>query len=280
MCRITSTNYIALNENRFVEEKLLGTGEISKVLLATDTKTQQKVAIKKINKKALTPNLQRKLVNEVTILKNLSTFQDSYFLKLYDAFEDDENIYLVTEYIPGGELFDLVSSFSYGVPEVLCVSILRQIFTAITQLHKLDFAHLDLKLENIMYNPETGRIKIIDFGYASPTESKLQEFSGSIHYIAPQLLHKTPYDGKKADVWSLGIIAYAMLAAKFPFDDENDNQSNIFFKIRQGIFSMPPHFSSHAKSFVTQILNPNENKRPFVEEMLQHPFLWSQHLAC
>lgn len=281
MCRITSFDYTLLDaKNRFVNEKLIGEGEISQVLMATDTQSQQVVAIKKINKRLLTPNLKRKLLTEVIILKRIAELKDNCFLQLYDAFEDDQFVYLVTEYIPGGELFDLVSSFPIGVPETLASSILHQIFTAVSKLHSLDIAHLDLKLENIMYNPDTGKIKIIDFGYASTTENKLNEFSGSVHYFAPQLLNEIPYDGKKADMWSLGIISYAMLAAKFPFDDENDNESNIFFQIRRGIFPIPAHFTSNGKLFVEQILNPNENVRPTVETMLEHPFLSQRHFCA
>lgn len=265
--------------NRYEEVKLLGQGEISQVLLAKDTKTDTMVALKKLNKRFFTPNLRKKLINEIAILQQISSIPDSSFLRLYETFEDEQFVYLVTEYIPGGELFDLVEQFPYGVPEVLCIKILRQVFTAISQLHKLDIAHLDLKLENIMYNPDTEKIKIIDFGYAAKTEEKLKEYSGSIHYFAPQLLHKIPYDGKKADVWSLGIVSFAVLAAKFPFDDEDDNQSNIFFQIKRGIFTTPPHFSSLAKSFVEDILNPNESSRPTVDEMLLHPFL-SQQFIC
>lgn len=266
---------IATN-NRYDEIKLLGEGEISKVLLAKDTKTDTLVGLKKLNKIYLTPNLRKKLINEISILQRISAMPETCFLRLYETFEDEQFIYLVTEYIPGGELFDLVEQFPYGVPEVLCSKILRQIFTAVSKLHKLDIAHLDLKLENIMYNPETEELKIIDFGFATTTEEKLKEFSGSIHYFAPQLLHKIPYDGKKADVWSLGIVSFAILAAKFPFDDENDNQSNIFFQIKRGIFTTPPHFSSLAKSFVEAILDPNEATRPTIDEILLHPFLSSQ----
>ena len=259
---------------RFKDVRSLGSGEISQVVLAVDSGSHDElVAIKKIRKNSLTPLLHKKLMTEIVILERISKLPLDCFVKLYDVLEDEKYIYLVMEYISGGELFDLVEQFPYGVPEIACKKILRQIFTAINHLHKLDIAHLDLKLENIMYNPSTETIKIIDFGYASTTESLLCEYSGSIHYIAPQLLHKIAYDGKKADVWSLGVISYALLAAKFPFDDENDNHAQIFFQIKRGIFNVPQHFSSLAKSFVEQILNPNENLRPSVEDMLKHPFL-------
>merc|ERR1711862_414305 len=207
---------------RYKDVRILGSGEISQVILANDTTTSDNkmVAVKKLN-------------TEVVILKQLSVLPFDCFVKLYDVLEDNQYIYLIMEYISGGELFDLVEQFPLGIPEIIAKKILKQIFTAISHLHKLDIAHLDLKLENIMYNPTTETIKIIDFGYASRTDEKLQEYSGSIHYIAPQLLNKIPYDAKKADMWSLGVISYALLAAKFPFDDENDNHANIFFQIKE-----------------------------------------------
>jgi len=265
---------------RYKDVRILGSGEISQVILANDTTTSDNkmVAVKKIKKSNLTPVLLKKLNTEVVILKQLSVLPFDCFVKLYDVLEDNQYIYLIMEYISGGELFDLVEQFPLGIPEIIAKKILKQIFTAISHLHKLDIAHLDLKLENIMYNPTTETIKIIDFGYASRTDEKLQEYSGSIHYIAPQLLNKIPYDAKKADMWSLGVISYALLAAKFPFDDENDNHTNIFFQIKRGMIAIPPHFSSQAKNFVETILNPNEIRRPSVEDMLGHQFLTSTSL--
>jgi len=259
---------------RYKETRLLGSGEISEVYLATDTYLQNHlVTLKKIKKEKLNPILRKKLNTEIAILKRIAAIPADCFVQLLDVLEDSEHVYLVMEYIEGNELFDLVDQFPYGVPEVLCMKILRQIFVAIAHLHRNNIAHRDLKLENILYNATTEQIKVIDFGFASTTENKLEDYCGSIHYISPQILNKVPFDGKKADVWALGVISFALLAVKFPFDDENDNQSNIFFQIRRGLFDVPAHFSNLARSFVEELLNPNEDARPSVEDCLDHPFL-------
>jgi len=277
MCCTTAERMIQQTQkdetDRYKEIRLLGSGEISEVFLASDTYLPDHlVTLKKIKKEKLNPILRRNLNTEISILKRIAASADC-FVQLLDVLEDSDHVFLVMEYIEGAELFDLVDQFPYGVPEVLCMKILRQIFVAVDHLHRNNIAHRDLKLENILYNSKTEKIKIIDFGFASTTESKLDDYCGSIHYISPQILNKVPFDGKKADVWALGVIAYALLAVKFPFDDENDDQSNIFFQIRRGLFDVPPHFSNLARSFVEELLNPNEEARPSVEDCLDHPFL-------
>jgi len=256
---------------------VLGAGEISQVILGFDTQHENTpVAIKKINKLKLKRNEKayQRLQQEVSILQQVGQLDSEFFVKFYDTCEDDQNIYIITEFVEGGELFDLVEKFPYGVPELLSRKILKQIFAAVSLLHKHKIVHLDLKLENIMYNRETEKIKIIDFGFAvQVVDKQLNEFCGSTHYIAPQILHRIPYDGFKADVWSLGVITYALLCSRFPFDDENDNQREIIFKIKKGSFETPAHFSTQALSFVKQILNPNENTRPDCDCLQSHPFL-------
>lgn len=252
------------------EDKLLGTGEISKVYLGYDTVEDRPVAIKKIDKTKLTGPRRVRLQQEIVILRKL-VGRSLYFIQLYDVYEDNQFVYLIMEYLPGGDLFDLIEQFPYGLPEALGKKIIKSIFVAISHLHKLNIAHLDLKLENIMYNSQTETIKIIDFGFAASPAENLAEWCGSIHYIAPQILHRVSYDGLKADVWSMGIITYALLAACFPFDD--DNQHFIALQIKKGVFKIPPHFSPQAASFVQTILNPHEKVRPTIDEMLSHPFL-------
>jgi len=258
--------------------RLLGSGEISQVFLGCDSLNGNRpVAIKKIDKNRLKSNIkmQQRLEQEIQVLQRIASIESDLFVKFYESFEDESHVYIVTEFVEGGELYELVEKFPFGVPELLSKSILKQIFTGVALLHKNNIVHLDLKLENIMYNPENDKIKIIDFGFAMATADKqrLTEYCGSLHYIAPQLLYKIPYDGFKADVWSLGVLSFALLSSKFPFDDEMDNHQKIFWKIKKGAFEAPAHFSASALSFVQSILEPNENNRPDCSSLLTHPFL-------
>jgi len=135
-----------------------------------------------------------------------------------------------------------------------------------------------------MYNKETHKLKLIDFGFATETVEtkdgvevpKLQkDYCGSVHYAAPEIVQRKPYDGKKADVWSLGIILFVLLSGLFPFDDAQNRPEVIFDKIVAGDFFTPSYLSSDAAPLIRSMLHKDPNKRPSVSKLLKHP--WFTH---
>ncbi|OUC43703.1 kinase domain protein [Trichinella nativa] len=160
-----------------------------------------------------------------------------YILRLYDVYENQKFLYLILEYVSGGELFDyLVRKGRLPIKEAK--KIFRQIVCALDYCHAQNI--WDLKPENLLLD-ERNNIKIADFGMASlQVEGSMLETScGSPHYACPEVIRGEKYDGKKADVWSCGVILYALLVGALPFDD--DNLRHLLEKVKRGVFHIP-HF--------------------------------------
>ena len=133
---------------------------------------------------------------------------------------------MIMEYISGGELLSYISN-RVRLSEYESSLIFSQIISGVDYLHESGIYHRDLKLENIMLDKDNN-VKIIDFGLAAIDEGKaLKRQCGSIHYIAPEVL-AGPYNGAKADIWSCGIIFYAMVTGDMPFDDDSQETAEVF----------------------------------------------------
>lgn len=152
------------------------------------------------------------------------------------------------------------------------VYVFRQMMCAMEYCHSFNICHRDLKPENILLS-ETGEVKIIDFGMAAlhQNDQKLRTSCGSPHYAAPELLKSRTYRGDKADVWSMGVILFAMLAQRLPFDDPH--LPTMLSMSKRAIFEMPAHFSPEAQDMVRRILVTDPDKRISISEMWEHPLV-------
>jgi len=269
------------------KEKILGTGELSVVHSASSVHTGKKVAIKRVAPKQLNHRRVQQIWKEASILNKISQISDvsTYFVNLVEGFIDHQGgICLVTDRIPGVELFEIIVQNPNGIPEAQVKIYIRQILAAVHELHTNDIAHLDLKLENIMYNPKTNKINIIDFGFAEETvtvdietgERKpklLNKFCGSLDYSAPEILQHKEFDGKRADVWSLGVIVFALLTGNFPFDAPRRQRHRIQENIVIGKYPMPDTISPFAASFLRRMLQKYPDNRSNVASLMKHPWL-------
>ena len=147
----------------------------------------------------------------------------------------------------------------------------HQLVSGLHYLHNQGIAHRDLKPENLLLNEE-GRLHIADFGFSRLLNSQqmLQTVCGTPNYMAPEVLKEKGYDGKKADIWSCGVILYAMLAGYLPFDD--NNMTLLCEKIEKGVFRKSSKFSENAVSIIDQMLTVDPNKRITLEGIIKHPF--------
>ena len=188
----------------------LGKGTSGKVKLAINNETQMQVAIKIIKKESFAekPNLQVKIQREISLMRLLD---HPHVLKMVDVLESPRHLYIVLEYASNGELFEfLVNNRKF--PENVAMTFFRQIIYGLEYLHSLGICHRDLKPENILLD-ENLNIKIADFGFARFVKSNVAETScGSPHYAAPEVIRANAYDGRAADIWSCGVILYALLA--------------------------------------------------------------------
>ena len=187
----------------------LGLGSTGKVKLAEHKITGKKVAIKIIKKSTVEqqPDLAVKIRREISLMR---LFDHPHLLQLVDVMESQQHLYIILEYASHGELFDfLVESGSLSVEDAL--KFFRQIIFGLEFLHNHAICHRDLKPENILLD-EFDNIKIADFGLARWMKSNIAETScGSPHYASPEIIKGEPYDGRKSDIWSAGVVFYTLL---------------------------------------------------------------------
>lgn len=148
-----------------------------------------------------------------------------------------------------------------------------QLVGAVAYVHQQNCVHRDLKLENILLDKHEN-VKLLDFGFAREYEGKinyLQTFCGTICYSAPEMLKGEKYAGEKVDVWSLGIILYALLCGELPFDDDSDDVTRR--KILTEEPKYPDHLPPDALALLKQLLSKRPFPRPSLTDILNHPFL-------
>ena len=199
-------------------------------------------------------------------------------MRLYDVWETSTSLYLILEYVQGGELFDyLCAKGRRPTSEVL--GYFQQIICAVDYCHRFNIAHRDLKLENILIDQDAN-IKVADFGMATWQDNSrgklLRTSCGSPHYAAPEIISGKPYNGASADIWSCGVILYALLTAKLPFDD--DDCPTLLQKISVGRFIMPPDIDPQAQDLIWRMLTTDVRQRITMPEIMQHPFFTLQPL--
>uniref|UniRef100_A0A8C2BXK3 BR serine/threonine kinase 2b n=1 Tax=Cyprinus carpio TaxID=7962 RepID=A0A8C2BXK3_CYPCA len=195
-------------------EKTLGKGQTGLVKLGIHCVTCQKVAIKIVNREKLSESVLMKVEREIAILKLI---EHPHVLKLHDVYENKKYLYLVLEHVSGGELFDYLVKKGRLTPKE-ARKFFRQIISALDFCHSHSICHRDLKPENLLLD-EKNNIRIADFGMASLQvgDSLLETSCGSPHYACPEVIRGEKYDGRKADVWSCGVILFALLVVSETF---------------------------------------------------------------
>lgn len=258
--------------------KTLGRGATGRVLLGTHSQTGQKAAVKVVSKSELNEDYENDNNNpgglpygierEIIIMKLLT---HPNVLRLYDVWETSKALYLVLEYVEGGELFDLLVERG-PLQEVEAIKYFRQIILGTAYCHALGICHRDLKPENLLLDSNLN-VKLADFGMAAlESNGKLLETScGSPHYAAPEIVSGLKYHGAASDIWSCGVILFALLTGRLPFDDENIR--NLLLKVQAGNFEIPDELSFEAKDLICKMLTVDPLDRIQTEKILNHPLL-------
>ncbi|KAG9297120.1 hypothetical protein G9A89_019401 [Geosiphon pyriformis] len=278
------------NISHYLIIKTIGKGSFSEVKLALDLNTNERVAIKMISIKGIqdSERLKTCVSREVELLK----FMDHpNIVRLIDTVDTPTHLCLVVEYISGGELFDYVNDHFEETTEDDAKPIFLQLLDVVAYLHDNNIVHRDLKPENILLTerqPCSTRpiIKLTDFGLAKfidPQSPNLTTRCGSEEYAAPEIILGRPYDGRKTDIWALGIILYALLSGSLPFNMEVGQKRRHFFsKIVQANYEFPDprhetgrrsKISQEGKDLVRMILQVNPKKRATLNQIREHPWL-------
>lgn len=194
-------------------------------------------------------------------------------MRMFDVYEGEKELFLVLEYVEGGELFDYLVNHGRMSPQE-ALSYFKQIISGLHFAHTFSIVHRDLKPENILIqslNPPL--IKIADWGMAafSPPSAQLGTSCGSPHYASPEIIAGESYEGPASDIWSCGVILFALLTGRLPFDDKDVGK--LLKKVRLGQFTIPSWIDAHAANLLSRMLVVDPLKRITMLEILGHPWM-------
>ena len=244
-------------------------GGYSKVYLGKSKYTNDNVSIKIIDKSTFIKNPDDLLLvkNEIDILKIL---KHRNILTLYEIFESNQYIYLVTEHL-SSELLNLILN-KKRLNEQDAAKIFVQLVDALQYAHKMQICHRDIRVEHVMFD-NNNIPKIIDFGYSSFYRKghTLQEPIGSLSYACPEIIQQRSYDPELADVWSLGVCLFVMLCGYLPFSEEDDEQNNKL--ICSGKIDYPKEIGNICKDLLKKMLEVNPKKRLNFLKISRHPWV-------
>ncbi|CAH8849137.1 unnamed protein product [Trichobilharzia szidati] len=249
-------------------EKTLGKGQTGLVKMGVHCVTGKKVAVKIVNREKLSDSVLQKVEREIAIMKLI---EHPHVLGLYDVYENRRHLYLILEHVSGGELFDYLVRKGRLAPKE-ARRFFKQIISALDFCHSHCICHRDLKPENLLLDDQLN-IRVADFGMASlqPEGSLLETSCGSPHYACPEVIRGEKYDGRMADVWSCGVILYALLVGALPFDD--DNLRNLLEKVKKGVFHIPAFVSADCQSLLRAMIEVDTRKRITLKEVLEHKWV-------
>jgi len=202
---------------------------------------------------------------EVDIMKQLTQLRNPFIIKLLDVIETPQELHIFLEYISGGELVALILR-NQGLSESHTHKLFLQILSAIETCHKHSIIHRDIKLQNILLD-QNKDIKLIDFGLSNFMEEGVfrMTFCGTPAYASPEILLGTKYTGPEVDVWSLGVVLYAMLTSEFPFVTIGD--------ILKGQFKKPVGVTEECYDLLKKVLRVETDVRETLEGVLNHPWV-------
>ena len=256
-------------------KEVIGKGKFGVVNLGIHKKTGQQVAIKILNKENIKTPEDKELVRiEIGILK---LCHHPNIVRLLDHLENNDYIYIVTEYIEGGTLGQYFKKKKFNFSERQATSIMSQIANGVKYLHQYGIVHRDLKPDNIMITQqnEFGVIKIMDFGLSkivSPNERMVDGY-GTLSYVAPEVLLRTPYN-KEVDIWSMGVILFYMLSGKLPFRGHREQEvaEKIVYDELEFDEDDWETRSQKVQDLISSCLQKKKEDRITIDKFINHPW--------
>uniref|UniRef100_A0A061S7T9 non-specific serine/threonine protein kinase n=1 Tax=Tetraselmis sp. GSL018 TaxID=582737 RepID=A0A061S7T9_9CHLO len=253
--------------------RTLGEGTYATVKYGEDIKTGEAVAIKILDKTRLVQDeMVGQIKREIAILKQI---KHPNVVDLKEVMASDECIYMVMELVDGGELFDrIVAEGPMNEPQAR--KILQELLDALHYCHCQGIYHRDLKPENVLLTTG-GTAKLSDFGLGALPNSvntengKLMTTCGTPNYVAPEVLYKQGYEGAPADVWSLGVVLYVIMAGCLPFDEPS--LPALFRAITQAEYETPPWFSPRVCGLLRRMICVDPAQRITVEQLRRDPWV-------
>lgn len=277
-----NTNAHGLSLRNFEMNRTLGTGSFGRVHLVKLYGQTQFYAMKVLKKHKI---VELKQVDHTINEKNiLARIHHPFIVRLYCTFQDAVNLYMVMEYVLGGELFTILRR-AQKFPNDIAKFYAAEVILAFEYLHSMNIVYRDLKPENILINKD-GHVKLTDFGFAKYVPDVTRTLCGTPEYLAPEIIRSKDY-GKPVDWYSLGILIFEMLAGYPPFYHEN--HVLLYEAVLEGQIFFPPHFDPWAVDLVRHLCAVDVSKRygnlkNGVEDIKRHPWFagvdWNKLYQC
>ena len=247
----------------------LGSGSFGRVYLIKHKKTNEEFALKVIDKKKVLKMYGKLdvIYNEINIHSKLD---HENIIKVYNFYEDEDNINIIMEYAKNGNLFQNIIEKKINLSEEQIFDYFIQVINAVYYLHQNNIIHRDIKPENILI-AENNILKLCDFGWAKElTLENRSTFCGTMEYMAPEIVYSENYD-YSVDMWSLGILFYELLFGHSPF--KGKNTKNVIMNIKSHDIIYDKHVSNSCKDLIEKLLNVNPQKRLKIKDIIQHRFI-------
>mmetsp|Transcript_9100 Transcript_9100/g.26417 ORF Transcript_9100/g.26417 Transcript_9100/m.26417 type:complete len:407 (+) Transcript_9100:89-1309(+) len=249
--------------------RVLGKGTSGQVKIASHVSTGAKVAVKIIHKR----EGQRELPMPKEELKCLRTLRHDNIVRLHHVMDTPKSLYIVMEYCDT-DLLSFLNTCPVWLTEMTASRLFEQVLGGVRFCHSLGVCHRDLKLENLLLSGKT--LKIADFGLSKfvDFDNRLESYAGSPQYLAPELVDEAlEFDGMAADMWSCGVVMYALLFRGLPFDD--DCLDNILRNIQRGRYKLTRPVSGEAVDLLSRLLTADPAQRLSAAAALEHPWILS-----
>ena len=247
----------------------IGSGAFGKVLLGKHILTEEKVAIKILDKMILneTPEDYELVKKEISILKIV---KHKYIVQLYEIMQTAQHIFIIMEYCEGKEILDYILRKN-KLSELESLKYFQQLINCLFYLHSQNITHRDIKIDNMLLDGNKD-LKLIDFGLSTKytDDDLLDQPCGTVVYAAPEVLEGKEYHGMLADVWSSGIVLYGMLSGYLPFSEKDDEKNKQL--VIKGKITMPDFFSDQVKDLLKHMLDVNPMTRYTLQEIKDHPW--------
>merc|ERR1712000_781480 len=270
---------ITVFDEKYEIGEVLGRGAFSVVKKVTSKRSGRTYAVKIIDKKNVGQDMQRLRI-EIDILTRV---KHPNIINLKEIMEDDDTLYIITELVTGGELFDKIVELG-AYTEAAAATLVLNMVSAIDYLHSMNIVHRDLKPENLLLKDDSdiSEVKLADFGLSKiisdgVQKQMMQTACGTPGYVAPEVLTADGYD-KEVDLWSIGVITYILLCGFPPF--YNEHLPILFESIMKAEYDYPEDYwdeiSDTAKNFIDRLLVVEPDKRMTTKQALEHPWLSGQ----
>ncbi|KEQ70892.1 Pkinase-domain-containing protein [Aureobasidium namibiae CBS 147.97] len=255
----------------FTINRTLGTGSFGRVHLVQSKHNQRFYAVKVLKKQQVVKMKQVEHTNDER--RMLQKVKHPFLITLWGTFQDSKNLYMVMDFIEGGELFSLLRK-SQRFPNPVAKFYAAEVTLALDYLHSMDIIYRDLKPENLLLDRH-GHLKITDFGFAKEVPDITWTLCGTPDYLAPEVVSSKGYN-KSVDWWSLGILIFEMLCGFTPFWDSG-SPLKIYENILRGRVKYPPYVHPDAQDLLSKLITHDLTKRlgnlhGGSKDVMQHPW--------